>query len=105
MNRLPLLLSMAQRLQAAAESKDWAALVLADKDLAKQLPRLTASSHWTLAERASLLSLRAIHSEAYQHCRIESARLNKHLANMQANKEGCIAYALNAEVDVNESKA
>ncbi|HTD04164.1 hypothetical protein [Undibacterium sp.] len=104
MNRQQQLLNMAARLKAAAEAKDWQALDLADKELAASLPRLAASAAWTVAERASLLNLRAIHNEAYQRCTVESARLTKHLSDMQANKEGWIAYALNGANDSNGSK-
>lgn len=104
MNRQEQLSHLARRLKTAADANDWRALGQADKELAASLPRLAAAAPWSEAERASLLNLRAIHGEAYQHCAEESARLNKHLSDMQANREGWIAYALNGANDLNESK-
>ncbi|GGC74522.1 hypothetical protein [Undibacterium terreum] len=104
MNRQQQLLGLAARLKTAAEAKDWQALHLADRELASTLPRLAAAAAWTAAERSGLLALRAAHSEAYQHCALESLRLHKHLNDMQANMEGWIAYALNGENDLNGSK-
>ncbi|MFZ6647542.1 hypothetical protein ACO0LO_17605 [Undibacterium sp. TJN25] len=99
------LLAMAARLKEAAETKNWPALEQADRELGASLQRLAAAGAWSREERAGLLSLRATHSEAYQHCAMESERLNKHLATMQANKEGWMAYALNGANDLNGTEA
>ncbi|WP_229489700.1 hypothetical protein [Pseudoduganella namucuonensis] len=84
-------------MSAATASSDWKALAAINTLMASSLPAMAAQGPWTPAERAALATLRQLHLQALQHTRNTSHELGKHLSDMQANKEGWLAYALTNE--------
>lgn len=92
------ILSLSAALNAAGA--DWTALESASRALAQRLPALAAHGQWNDTERAALLQLRAVHARAFQMCSDEKERLASHMREIQANKEGWIAYALIGATDL-----
>lgn len=97
MDRQSTLLQLGQKMSAATNASDWKALAAINTLMASSLPAMAAQGPWTPAERAALASLRDLHNQAILRARNASDELGKHLAEMQANKEGWLAYALNSE--------
>lgn len=96
---------LAQRLHDAAATGDWQALAAADQELAALLSRMAtpaALATLTPAERTALQSLDQAHRQARGHCTAAGERLAQTMADLQANKDGWLAYALNS--DLNESQ-
>ncbi|MBB3221433.1 hypothetical protein [Pseudoduganella umbonata] len=62
--------------------------------MASVLPAMAAQGAWTAAERAALAALRQQHREAVQKVGATSAGLAVHLQQMNTQKEGWLAYAL-----------
>ncbi|MFA9218385.1 MAG: hypothetical protein ACEQSK_14955 [Sphingomonadaceae bacterium] len=88
---------MAQRMSAATSTEDWKALAALNTLLAAELPQLAAQGSWSPAERAALEALRQVHEEAVQRCGRATSALGQRLYDMQHNKEGWIAYALDSD--------
>lgn len=97
MDRQQTLLQLGQKMSAATAASDWKALAAINTLMATTLPAMAAQGPWTPAERAALAALRDLHYQAVKHARDASDELSKHLAEMQANKEGWLAYALTSE--------
>lgn len=99
MPRRPAIAALAAALGAASAARDWDALERAVGALATELPALAASGAWSEAERAALQALRAVHDRAAQDCAAERARLEWQLNDMETNKAGFTAYALDNETE------
>ena len=97
MDRQTNLLQLGQKMAAATSASDWKALAALNTLMASSLPAMAAQGPWTPAERAALAALRDLHNQAILRARSASNALGKQLAEMQANKEGWLAYALNSE--------
>ncbi|NRR31988.1 hypothetical protein HSX11_17580 [Oxalobacteraceae bacterium] len=97
MDRQHILLQLAQKMSAATAAADWKALAALNTLMGSSLPAMAAQGRWTPAERAALSALRQLHVQAVALCDHETAELGKRLGDMQANKEGWIAYALDSE--------
>ena len=97
MDRQKTLLQMAQKMSAAIASADWPALAAVNTLMASVLPQLAAQGRWSAPERAALAALRQLHEEAVQRCDQATNELGQRLTEMQLNKEGWIAYALDNE--------
>ena len=97
MDRQRTLLQMAQKMSAAIASEDWKALAAINTLMASALPAMAAQGQWNAAERAALVALRQQHEQALAHCKRMTEELSKRLNEMQQNKEGWLAYALNNE--------
>ncbi|WP_377705620.1 hypothetical protein [Pseudoduganella sp. UC29_71] len=81
-------------MSAATAASDWTALAAINTLMAASLPVMAAQGPWTPAERAALAALRQLHLQA-EHCAgLASADLAAKLSEMQANKEGWMAYAM-----------
>jgi hypothetical protein len=97
MDRQHNLLQLAQKMSAATAASDWTALAAINTLMAASLPAMAAQGPWTPAERAALAALRQLHRQA-EHCaRLASDELAAKLAEMQAHKEGWMAYAMGAD--------
>lgn len=94
MDRQKTLLQMAQKMSAATAAEDWKALAAMNTLMASALPQLAAQGRWSAPERAALAALRQRHEEAVQRCQRATGELGQRLTDMQLNKEGWIAYAL-----------
>jgi hypothetical protein len=97
MDRQKTLLQMAQKMSAALAAEDWKALAAINTLMAGALPQLAAQGRWSVPERAALAALRQVHEEAVQRCDRAVADLGQRLGDMQLNKEGWIAYALDSD--------
>ncbi|NVM79774.1 hypothetical protein FHW83_005616 [Duganella sp. SG902] len=97
MDRQRTLLQMAQKMSAAIASEDWKALAAINTLMATVLPQMAAQGQWSGAERAALSALRQMHNEAVKRCDRATDDLARRLHDMQANKEGWLAYALENE--------
>ncbi|MES2258632.1 MAG: hypothetical protein V4724_08940 [Pseudomonadota bacterium] len=97
MDRQQTLLQLAQKMSAATAASDWKALAAINTLMASVLPTLAEQGPWTPAERAALATLQQLHLQAVLCVRQASDELGKHLSEMQANKEGWMAYALTSE--------
>jgi hypothetical protein len=97
MDRQRTLLQMAQKMSAAIASGDWKMLAAINTLMATALPQMAAQGPWSAAERAALSALRQMHDEAVKRCDLATQDLGRRLHDMQANKEGWLAYALESE--------
>lgn len=105
MPRRPALAALASALGAASAARDWSALNRAVVALGPQLKVLAASGPWSAAERSALQALRTVHDKAALNCAAEQELLELQLNDMQTNKAGFIAYALDNETDTERNQA
>ncbi|HEY1152097.1 MAG TPA: hypothetical protein VGF27_26215 [Pseudoduganella sp.] len=105
MDRQATLLQLAQKLSAATAAADWQALAAIDALVSNALPALAAQGRWTPAERAALNALRGQHRAALAKVSSATDELDKHLHELQNNREGFIAYALDNENVVTGTEA
>ena len=105
MPRRAALAALASKLSAAATALDWPALAAANAALAPALATLAAQGDWNGQERSALAALRAAHRQASLDCTQAKERLGSKLDEMQANKEGWMAYALYSDIDPNGNQA
>lgn len=98
MDRQRSLLLLAQNMSAAIAAEDWSALTAINTMMSASLPKMAAQGAWTPAERAALAALRDLHLTAQARCAKATDDLARRLRDMQNNKEGWIAYALNNEL-------
>lgn len=99
------LLSLAQKMNAAIAAEDWKMLAAMNTLLASTLPNMAAQGPWNSAERAALSALHQIHQEAVRRCDLATAEAGRKLGELQANKEGLLAYALDSELAENGYQA
>jgi len=97
MDRQRTLLQLAQKMSAATASEDWKTLAAINTLMATALPQMAAQGKWSGAEKAALIALRQTHNEAVQRCNAATEDLGRRLHEMQLNKEGWLAYALDSE--------
>ena len=97
MDRQRALLQMAQKISAAIAAQDWKTLAAMNTLMTSTLPQMAAQGPWSAGERAALAALRQVHEEAVQACNTATDDLGRRLHEMQANKEGWLAYALDSE--------
>ncbi|HEX5343818.1 MAG TPA: hypothetical protein VFX55_15100 [Duganella sp.] len=105
MDRQRTLLQMAQKMSAAIASEDWKTLAAINTLMGTVLPQMAAQGNWSSAERAALSALRQMHHEAARRCDRATDELGKRLHDMQANKEGWLAYALENDIAENGIQA
>ena len=97
MDRQRTLLNLAQKMSAAIAADDWKTLAAINTLMASSLPLMAAQGQWSSAERAALSALRQMHQEAVRSCARATDELGRRLNDMQLNKEGWLAYALDSE--------
>lgn len=97
MDRQRTLLQMAQKMSAAIASQDWKTLAAINTLMSSTLPQMAAQGAWSGNEWAALSALRLLHEEAVRACDAATEDLGRRLYEMQANKEGWLAYALDSE--------
>ena len=105
MPRRAALLALASKLSEAGTAGDWPALAAANAALAPTLATLAAQGEWDGPERAALAALRAAHRQASLDCSQAKELLGNKLGEMQANKEGWLAYALYSDIDPDGNQA
>ena len=96
--RLALMARWSARLQDQAASHDWQALEATDRELAEVLPKLAALGDWSAEERVALGDLNLAHREARNQCAAASDALQRSMTELQANKDGWLAYALHSNL-------
>ncbi|MES2165135.1 MAG: hypothetical protein V4476_28605 [Pseudomonadota bacterium] len=84
-------------MSAALAVQDWKMLAAMNTLMTTALPQMAAQGAWSSSERAALSALRQIHEEAVRTCNAATEDLARRLHEMQANKEGWLAYALDSE--------
>lgn len=97
MDRQRTLSQLTQKMGAALAAEDWPALTAINTLMAASLPQLAREGRWSAPEQAALNALYQLHTKAAARCAQAAAELGQRLHDMQANKEGWIAYALSGE--------
>jgi hypothetical protein len=105
MDRRATLLRLTAELSSAGATADWERLGIAARLLGPQLSTLAAEGPWSAAERSALALLRAAHTEAMAACELALGALAARLDEMRANKDGWIAYALDAGLEAQTEPA
>ncbi|MET0268715.1 MAG: hypothetical protein ABW202_24255 [Duganella sp.] len=101
MDRQRTLLSLAQKMNAATAAEDWKMLAALNTLIASTLPQMAAQGAWSSAEQAALSALHRMHQEAARRCDLATIDIGRKINDMQANKEGWMAYALDSELAEN----
>jgi hypothetical protein len=94
MDKSAALLRIAASLRGAADGAAWEQLAQMTRALAPQLEALAARGPLSGAERAALQQLREAHDHAFDAVAAASQALQGRMDDMQANKDGWIAYAM-----------
>lgn len=105
MDRQRTLLQMTQKMSAAIAAADWKTLAAINTLMATALPQMAAQGKWSGAELAALSALRQMHEQAVKRCNLATDELGRRLQEMQANREGFVAYALESETAENGIQA
>lgn len=92
------LLSLAQKMHGAVDAEDWTMLTALNTLLASTLPQMASAGPWSAAEKAALSALHQVHQDAAHRCDLATAELGRKLSELQTNKEGLLAYALDSEL-------
>jgi hypothetical protein len=99
MDRRDALLRLTAEFATAGAAADWERLGTAARLLGPQLDTLAAQGPWSAAERSALALLRAAHAESMAACEQALGALGARLEEMRTNKDGWIAYALDADTE------
>jgi uncharacterized protein Yka (UPF0111/DUF47 family) len=105
MDKSPALLRIAESLRGAADGAAWEQLAQMTRALAPQLEALAARGPLTPAERAALQRLREAHDHAAEAVDAAARALKTRMDDMQANKDGWIAYAMHHATETATSQA
>ncbi|MYM83940.1 hypothetical protein GTP44_18540 [Duganella sp. FT50W] len=105
MDRQRTLLQLTQKMSAAIVSEDWKTLAAINTLLATTLPQMAAQGAWSAPELAALSALRQMHEQAVKRCNQAAGELGRRLQEMQSNREGFVAYALESETAENGIQA
>jgi len=90
---------LSQRLRDAADKQDWRALAGADQDVATLLSGAGRDDAMSLPEREALQDLESAHQLARLQCASAIDLLSQRMVELQANREGWLAYALHNNQD------
>lgn len=102
MDRRATLDAMRDALAAAAGARDWERLGGVVASLAPQLQSMAAQGPWSAAELRAVARLRASHALAATVCDEQRQHVQMRMTELQDNKAGWLAYALDqAELDEN----
>lgn len=105
MDRRPTIDAMRDVLAGAAGARDWERLCGAVASLAPQLQSLAAHGPWTAAELRAVSRLRASHALAATVCEEQRHEVRARMTELQDNKAGWIAYALDHQSELDENLA
>jgi uncharacterized protein Yka (UPF0111/DUF47 family) len=105
MDKSAALLRIAESLRGAADGAAWEQLAQMTRALAPQLEALAARGPLTPAERAALQRLREAHDHAAEAVDAAARALKTRMDDMQANKDGWIAYAMHHATETATSQA
>jgi hypothetical protein len=105
MDKSSALLRIAESLRGAADGGAWEELAQMTQALAPQLDVLAARGPLSAAERAALQRLREAHDHAAAAVDAAVCALKTRMDDMQANKDGWIAYAMHNATESASSQA
>lgn len=105
MDRRPAIDTLRDNLASAAGARDWDRLCTAVSALAPQLEALGALGPWSATEMRALSRLRASHDLAATVCQHQQQQLVAKMTELQNNKTGWSAYALDHETELDENLA
>lgn len=105
MDRSAAINTLRDNLASAAGARDWDALGAAVSALAPQLQALAAHGAWSGAEMRALARLRTSHDLAATVCQQQQQQLLDKMTELQNNKAGWSAYALDHESERDENLA
>jgi len=105
MDKSAALLRIAESFRGAADGAAWEQLAQMTRALAPQLEVLAARGPLTPAERAALQRLREAHDHAAEAVDAAARALKTRMDDMQANKDGWIAYAMHHATETATSQA
>lgn len=105
MDRRPAIDALRDALASAAGARDWDRLCTAVTVLAPQLEALGAQGPWSAAEMRALARLRTSHDLAATVCQQQQQLLAAKMTELQDNKAGWSAYALDHETELDENPA
>jgi hypothetical protein len=105
MDKSAALLGIADALRGAADGADWEQLAQMTRALAPQLDALAAGGPLSGTERAALQRLREAHDHAAEAVDAAARTLKTRMDDMQANKDGWIAYAMHNATESASSQA
>jgi len=94
---------LSQRLRDAADKQDWRSLASADLDVAMLLSGKGESAALSLSEQEALRGLESAHQYARLQCASAIDQLSQRMTELQANREGWLAYALQNNQDIPEA--
>jgi hypothetical protein len=90
---------LSQRLRDAADKQDWRALAGADQNVVTLLSGAGRDDVLSLSEREALQDLESAHQLARLQCASAIDLLSQRMVELQANREGWLAYALHNNQD------
>jgi hypothetical protein len=105
MDKSAALLRVAESLRSAADSANWEQLAQMTRALAPQLDALAARGPLSGPERKALQRLREAHDHAAEAVASAARALKTRMDDMQANKDGWIAYAMHNATESASSQA
>lgn len=105
MDRRATLDAMRDALAGAAAARDWERLCGAAASLAPQLQAMAAQGPWSAAELRAVTRLRASHALAAAVCEEQRQQVLARMTELQDNKAGWIAYALDHQSELDENLA
>ena len=105
MDRRAAIDALREALATAAAARDWERLATAVAALAPQLQALLVHGPFSPAELRAVTRLRASHALATQVCDEQRAEVLARINELQDNKAGWIAYALDNQNELTENPA
>jgi hypothetical protein len=105
MDRRAAIDALRDALSTAAGARDWDSLCTAVAELAPRLAALRAQGQWSAAEMRALTRLRTSHDLAATVCQQQQQELAVKMRELQDNKAGWAAYALDHETELDENPA
>jgi hypothetical protein len=105
MDRRAAIDALRDALATAAAARDWERLGGAVAALAPQLQALLAQGPFNATELRAVARLRASHALAAQVCDEQREEVLARMTELQDNKAGWIAYALDHQNELNENPA
>ena len=105
MDRRAAIDALRDNLATAAGARDWDRLCTAVTALAPQLEALGAQGPWSAGEMRALARLRTSHELAATVCRQQQQQIAAKMTELQNNKAGWSAYALDHETELDENLA
>ena len=105
MDRRAAIDALRDALATSAAARDWERLCGAVADLAPQLQAMLAQGPFDASELRAVARLRASHALAATVCDEQRVEVQARMTELQDNKAGWIAYALDHQNELDENPA